>query len=316
MSQKLNLVLALQYCYGKHRAGWNYAINSLRNLHNDNGIFLDAFIEKKFAWGRDPGDINNHPQPYQQPWVGFIHCPPNMPKWFQYYQAPQSVFKTELWQESVKYCQGLFCLSNYHKKWLQEQLKIPIVNLFHPTEIPEIKFSFDKFLSNPRPKIVQVGWWLRKLNSIYYLPVKKVKKAILMPKLSDLAQLFDQEKTIFNLQPDYDSVEIINHLQNYKYDILLSQNLVYLDLYDASATNTIIECIVRHTPVLVNPLPAVKEYLGDDYPFYFNDRQEAAEKAEDFDLVAKTYKYLQKHPIQSKLKLDYFRDSFIEIHES
>jgi hypothetical protein len=311
--KKLNLVLALQYSYGKHRSGWKYALNSLKNLHDNNGILLDGFIEKKFVWGSDPGEFHNHPEPYQQPWLGFIHCPPNMPKWFHYNLAPQSIFKTELWQASYQYCQGLFCLSNYHKRWLQQNLEIPIINLLHPTEVPSIKFSLDKFLSHSQSQIIQIGWWLRKLNSIYYLPVKKIKKAILMPNRLGLKQLFEQEKFIFKLQPDYSSVEIIDYLSDYEYDILLSQNLVYLDLYDASATNTIIECIVRHTPVLVNPLPAVREYLGDDYPFYFMNREEAADKAENLDLIAKTYEYLRTHPIHTKLSGSYFRESLYQI---
>lgn len=304
--QKLNLKPALQYTYGQHRSGWKYALNSLSALHDERGILVDGFIEKKFAWGNDMGDFFNKPQPYQTPWIGFIHCPPKIPKWFRYNLAPQSIFQTRLWQESSKYCKALFCLSEYHRQWLQQRLEIPIFNFFHPTEVPPLKFSFDKFLSNSQPKIVQIGWWLRKLHSIYYLPVHKIQKAILMPNTPGLQQLFQRERNIFHLQPDFDSVETIEYLSNEEYDLLLSQNLVYLDLYDASATNTIIECIVRHTPVLVNPLPAVREYLGENYPLYFRDREEAAKKAENFDLVAQTHQYLQNHPIQNELTSEKF----------
>ena len=48
-------------------------------------------------------------------------------------------------------------------------------------------------------------------------------------------------------------------------------NQPFIDLYDASAVNTIIECIVRNTPIIVNKLPAVVEYLGINYPLYFKD---------------------------------------------
>lgn len=309
--KKVNLTSALKYNYGNHRSGWSYAINSLRDLHNQRGIFVDGFIEKKFNWGTDPGDFRNNPEPYKQPWIGFIHCPPNMPKWFNYELAPQSIFSTQLWQESVKYCQGLFCLSEYHKRWLEKHLNIPIASLIHPTEIPKVKFSMDRFLSNPEPKIVQVGWWLRKLHSIYYLPVNSLRKAILDPGRSGIDKLFEIEKKLFELKPDNQSVELINYLTNFDYDDLLSKNIVYLDLYDASANNSIIECIVRNTPVLVNPLPAVREYLGEEYPFYFCNLKEAAEKASQISLIEETYLYLKNYSFQNKLTSNYFADSLV-----
>jgi hypothetical protein len=304
--KKINLTSALQYNYGNHRSGWSYAINSLRNLHNDRGIFVDGFIEKKFGWGSDPGDLRNNPEPYKQPWIGFIHCPPNMPKWFNYELAPQSIFSTQLWQESIKYCQGLFCLSEYHKRWLEKHLNLPITSLIHPTEIPKVKFSMDRFLSNPDPKIVQVGWWLRKQHSIYYLPVNKFRKAIVHPARTGIDQLFETEKNLFGLQPDYQSVEVIQYLSDFDYDDLLSKNIVYLDLYDASATNTVIECIVRNTPILINPLPAVREYLGEEYPFYFCNRIDAVQKISQISLIEETNLYLKNYPFNKKLESNFF----------
>lgn len=309
--RKINLTSALEFYYGTHRSGIAYALNSLKDLHRDDGILLDGFIEKKFCWGSDPGDFHNNPQPYQEPWIGFIHCPHNSPRWFQYHLTPQSIFKTQMWQDSLKFCQGIFCLSDYHKRWLKKHTDVPVVSLFHPTEVPNLKFSMDKFLSNPEKKIIQVGWWLRKLHSIYYLPVKKIKKAILRPHKYSLDDLFETEKNIFNLHPDYDSVQRIEYIPDAEYDQLLSQNIVYLDLYDSSANNAIIECIVRNTPVLVNPLPAVKEYLGEDYPFYFEDRQEAAQKAEDYDLIEKTFNYLKSSVLKENLTENRFIESLV-----
>ncbi|MGQ9633529.1 MAG: hypothetical protein ACUVXB_04725 [Bryobacteraceae bacterium] len=52
------------------------------------------------------------------------------------------------------------------------------------------------------------------------------------------------------------------------------------------------ECIVRRTPLLVNPLPAVPEYLGADYACYFSTLEEAAIKASDPELVLAAHRYL------------------------
>ena len=95
------------------------------------------------------------------------------------------------------------------------------------------------------------------------------------------------------------------------YDRLLSKNIVFLHLYFAVANNAIIECVARNTPVLVNRLPSVEEYLGTGYPLYFRTLEEAADKAEDTDLVKETHQYLVRMPKQW-LSGDYFRNSLME----
>ena len=65
-----------------------------------------------------------------------------------------------------------------------------------------------------------------------------------------------------SIHDEWKSVEIISTLENEHYDELLSENIVFLKLVDASAVNTIIECIVRCTPILVNRHAAVEEMLG------------------------------------------------------
>ena len=281
-------------------------MNSLKLLHHPEGILVDGFIERKFSWGKNPGEAKNNPSSYQEPWIGFIHVPPLVPKWFNYQQAPQSIFITQLWQESLTHCRGLFCLSDYHKRWLEKRLNVPIVSLFHPTEIPPQKFDVDKFLANKNKKIVQIGWWLRKLNSIYYLQTKKLRKAILMKNETHYQYLIEKERKIFNLQVDENGVELISYLSDGDYDLLLRENIVYLDLYDTSANNVIIECMARHTPILVNPLPAVREYLGEDYPLYFSSGEEARAKVEDWGLIREASEYLQQDWIQKKLMVECF----------
>ena len=66
------------------------------------------------------------------------------------------------------------------------------------------------------------------------------------------------------------SVEVMEHLSDSAYDELLSDIVVFLNLIDASAVNTVIECIVRNTPLIINRLPAIVEILGEDYPLLSN----------------------------------------------
>jgi glycosyltransferase involved in cell wall biosynthesis len=304
---KINLAMALEKNYGRHRSGWAYALQSLKPLHHGDGILVDAFPEHTFD-----RTGNKFQLPRDQPWIGFLHNPPAIPRWFVHHQSPQSLLANEAFQESLESCLGFFCLSEYHKRWLEDHLRVPIVRLFHPTAAAEKQFSIENFLANPDKKIVQIGSWLRKLHSIYFLPVKRLKKAIAHQHVPYIEDLFAAEKKEFQLDPDYGSVEVLRFLSDVQYDDLLSRNIVYLELYDSSANNTVIECIMRNTPILINPLPAVTEYLGEKYPFYFTHRSQAARKAEDAALIEETCRYLQSHPMKNRLTAGYFVKSVAE----
>ena len=97
-----------------------------------------------------------------------------------------------------------------------------------------------------------------------------------------------------------------DYLPNDQYDKIMTESVVFLDLYDAVANNAVVECISRQTPILVNPLDSVVEYLGQDYPFYYYSLDEAAEKLEDDDLIEETSLYLKSR--QSLVCPDKFID--------
>ncbi len=296
--------------FGNHRSGWGYAVTSLAPIDHEDGIYLDTFIERTFVWRT--GQI----VPTLRPWIGFIHVPPNVPDWFQSGQSNDAVFVTDAWKKSYPYCKGLYTLSEYHKKALEKKLDVPINALLHPTEMPDIKWQWEKFEKNSQRKIVQIGWWLRKLHAIFELPKSDYKKVFLrVTKDHYLMKLFATERDIrkadgkFN-ESMYETAETIDYLLDEEYDKLISENIVFADLYDSSANNSIIECIVRNAPLLVNPLEAVVEYLGKDYPFYYTSYEEAVAKACDLDLVHRTHLYLKNHEIKKKLTVEYFLKSF------
>jgi hypothetical protein len=296
-----------------HRSGWGYALDSLDCLHCAEGVFLDGFIEKKFAWGRDPGDKFNELKPYEEPWIGIFHNPPNIPGWFNLgHQAPRDILQMQSWRQSMQCCQGLFTLSTYLKEWLRPQVPVPVCSLLHPTETPKNRFSPRKYSYNKSKQVVQVGWWLRKFSSFYRLQLKRIGKILL--NLGDPWAEAVQRKEVELIGDNVNlrSVEIQSFLCNDEYDELLSKNVVFLDLYDSSANNAIVECIARTTPILVNPLPAVIEYLGRDYPFYFETIEEAAYKAENEALVIAAHEYLKVCPTREKLTREYFLQTFVE----
>ncbi len=187
-----------QVSFRAHRSGWGYALDALTPIHNSRGVLFDGFLEQNFAWRhwmegiRSPdilqkmkseGTFNELATseeqcitPYTRPWVGFLHNPPTMPAWFHYQESPQSIFKKDIWQRSLEACIGLFALSEYHGQWLRKQTGKPVSVLTPPTGNPPLQFDFTRFMANQNKKIVQVGWWLRKLVAIYQLPITRTNR--------------------------------------------------------------------------------------------------------------------------------------------
>ncbi len=328
-----------------HRSGWRYAVNALYPLHNDNGVRFEDFLEDPFAWQhrhcgiRSGADIlqailtqdHNAPLntqetgilPIREPWAGILHNPPHMPAGFHPLETPQVIMGKAVWRESLESCVGLFALSEYCAQWLREATGKPVSALIHPTEIPDTLFDFDAFLDNGSKKIVQVGWWLRRLSAIYALPVA-ADNALGFGKLRLVPQFIPQaDQYLKNMiasetseqaagtQAARDNTGECHHLQNTEYDLLLSRNIVFIQLYDASANNTVIECIARGTPVLVNPLPAVREYLGQDYPLYYDTLQQAADKVLDVQRLRAAHQHLLDNPRRQLLGGDAFRQQMV-----
>lgn len=339
---RLNLVETVVIT--SHRGGWAYAMEALRPLHNRGGVLFDGFIENNFAWrqrvetprpahvlermrleGMFEGLATAEEQgiiPYRRPWVGVVHNPPGMPAWFHPREAPQAIFARPVWQASLPHCVGLFSLSEHHARWLREQTGKPVSALIHPTEIPTVRFDMRRFRDNPHKRIVQIGWWLRRLNAIYALPIAHdnplgYEKVRLVPRFfanaDDYLQgLLRRERAAegLALDPHYaENTRDVQHLPNADYDQLLAENIAFVELYDANANNAVIECIARGTPLLVNPLPAVVEYLGENYPLYFTTLDEAAAKAQDVALLDAAHRYLLTCETRGKLSGEYFRAS-------
>ena len=110
------------------------------------------------------------------------------------------------------------------------------------------------------------------------------------------------------LKRNYEKVKILENVSNLEFDLLLSQNIVFLELIDCSASNTVIECLIRNTPLLINSHPAIIELFGINYPFYYKTYEEANKKSDDIDLIYKTHIYLKKIP-KTILNIKYFIDS-------
>ena len=100
------------------------------------------------------------------------------------------------------------------------------------------------------------------------------------------------------------SVNIIQHMDNNSYDNLLINNIVFINLVDASAVNTLVECIVRNTPIVINKIPAVVELLGKNYPLYYEKITDVYNLINQKN-IKNAYTYLSKLP-KTKFNITYF----------
>lgn len=363
---------------GVHRSGWQYVYNNIIKYHNSNSsTLLDLYIDKTFHWNLDVNKLLGI-VPYKKNWMGFIHH--TFDTSFSDYNCIKLLELPEF-IESLKYCKGLFVLSNYLKLQLESRIElqsIPIINLVHPTFTNVPLFKLDNLIANPDKKIIYIGGWLRNTFTFYNINFPKnltikygyllgdntskfyntltnitFKSVILRGKhsnnyypssdfLSDLHDILIKNKNIpftnipnisFDIKPSdnitnnwnkffyqhvsciLSNVDYIDHVNNIEYDKLLSENIVFIHLVDASAVNTVIECIVRNTPIIINKHPAIVELLGTKYPLYFTSSDYISINNEihklllDTNNIKSATKYLSKLD-KSIYDIDYFITTF------
>lgn len=98
------------------------------------------------------------------------------------------------------------------------------------------------------------------------------------------------------------------------YDVLLSENIVFVELLSAVANNTVVECIARNTPIVVNRHPGPMSYLGPDYPLYYDDLREVPDLLTEDRIMAAHYHLarLDKWWIRGPLFAEHLRNACVQ----
>jgi hypothetical protein len=308
-----------QFSFSHHRSGWKYVLKILSFEHRNNATKFDGFLDSTFGNLREQ-NIKLRNIPYREDWIGIFHNPPCTPSFFVDGASPTSMIFSKAFQDSIPTCKGLYTLSEYHANLIRILIpNISVEVMYLPTENPIKIFNFDNFIKEPNKKLVNIGWWLRKLTSIYRIKVDEniYQKLRLLPSstnqsTSTIDRIIEIEKNCFTpvSTKEFQSVINMKYLLVKDYDNLLTNSIVFVDMYDTSANNAVVECIVRATPILINRLPALVEYLGSDYPFYFDTLEEASKKLENNDLIQETHKYLLSLPWKEHFTSEYFLNTF------
>lgn len=335
----INLTYIDQNDYvGYHRSGWQYVLENMytRGLNNEfdpTVKLFDAYIDRTFMWNNKYNKICDI-IPYKKPWVGVIHhtfC--KKVKWNAY-----CLFENHEFKESLKICKGLIVLSNYLKEEIvsKTSCNVPIYVILHPTDLIVPKWKG----VNGKINLVHIGAWMRNIPYFYELNSPIQKYALkwkgmwnLFPTKGnndeedakicrdasfcrDTSFCRDKKKTKYVRRLSngkINSVILIENTRNDEYDKLLQDNVVFLNLFDASAVNTIIECMARNTPIIINRLPAIEEMLGKNYPLFYKTKEEA-ESLITYENFIKANNYLgqlDKSKIDINLFLQKLQDVLI-----
>jgi hypothetical protein len=280
----------------QHRGGWKCVLDNLisDNFYNqESEYYFFDMIEQYFLFKTDYVCKNK--------WCGIIHCTPKTPRYLDVVNI-NNLFVNKNFIESLKHCFLIITLSEYITIFLQNKfntlgLKIEVYTIKHPVVSENIPlFNFNMYEKNKHKYVIQIGQQLRQLTSIYLLNNSTHSRLWLTGdkntdnsenKLNKECKFLHIDKKLLN-----NNVKMLYTKTFEEYDKLLSKNIVFIHLFDAAANNTVLECIIRNTPIIVNKIQGVVDYLGEDYPLYFNNLEEVDSILKNNDLLRRSHEYL------------------------
>ena len=232
----------------EHREGWAYVQRIIaEELCCSDGIaFVSSIEERLYNEG-----------PITEPWVGVVHQVPHHN--LKRYPDMARLLQRDDWRVSLPHCLGLWTLCDYLRLFLERaELDVPIGVLPYVTPLDRPNFQWSKFQAGPR-RVLHVGQYLRNFQTFYDLNLPGWEKLLLMPP----KWMLRSEGLMVN-----ESVKSLDRVDDDTYDTLLTECVVALDMRDAGGTTAVVECMARATPICINNVGAVSEYLGIDYPLY------------------------------------------------
>jgi hypothetical protein len=300
--------LAAKGAAGDRRPRWATALRALEPLHGDGGVLFDECVDATFGW---PDPLRIVRQVHETPWVGCVHAPPEPPEHlppFARHGLP-ALWATPALQRSLEHCKGLFTFTERAADWLRRRTDIPVSVVPRPFDPPITRFDLDRFSAGPERQLVQIGWWMTRVNAICDLPLA-ADNPVLMRKVRatpaahhrmavGLARA-ERERTGWGSMAAILATTDAGPLAPAECARVLERAVVFADLYDANGDPVLAECIASATPILVNRHPAVVEHLGDDYPLYFESPEDAAAKGTDLDAIGSAHHHLRGDDVRQR----------------
>lgn len=236
-----------------HRSGWNYVINHLREVfHNEKGLLFYDWADGEFRrkevinqnWGGILHNVINYPQEY------FVRKDINI-------FCLKDLVEKDFFLKSLENCKILLTTSPTTSNFLKSK-GIRSEYVYHPC--PKTN-DWEKFNGT----IVTIGQWMRNIEAISKVKTNFNKIIVKVP--------WNEPYKNIKIKPD---VKIINYISNNNFDKLIRKSVVFLNMYDAAACNTLLECIMGNVPIIINRLNGIEDYIGKDYPLFYNSIQEVS----------------------------------------
>ena len=272
----------------------DYMDNKL--ISNKNIIFV-TFCEMYFYKGG---------KSLKQDWVGIIHDPEDT----QLYYIDRSIINNDNFKQSLPYCKGLFCMSHSLEKWIIKEIKpnFFVDVLYHPISNKNlIEFQIEEYKKNKC--IIQIGNWLRKTYSIFKINTN-INKEILPWNKRTQKELnyFLKKETTRLTKLEEASVIKCSHICDNGYNKIFNNKIIFLNLYSSTANNVIMECIKANNPIIINRLEPIEEYLGKEYPLFYDNLTDVSTILENDELILKAFNYL-KNMDKNKFSMQMMIDS-------
>jgi len=302
----------------EHRGGWKTVLQEL--IHAD---FYNKNAKTKIEFF-DIVDFNVNKIKHNRhmKWAGIFHLTPKTPPHLDSLNI-QTFFQDQKFILSLNNCVFLISFSKYLTDFINKKIeesgiekKPRVYTLKHPIKTNDVPcFHWDSYKKNTEKKLIQIGQQLRKITSIYTVKVPSLFQRMWltgiknMERCKDMLEREAQALGIMNM--DTNRVKMYYTESFEEYDDLLSKNIVFVELYDAAANNTVLECIVRNTPIIINKVGGVPEYLGDDYPLYFTDPNQIHLLLTD-EKLKEGHEYLKRRN-KEDIRMDTFKRNLFSI---
>lgn len=266
--------------WNHHFFGWTKIVNFLNESiksYEKSPTYLDVAFEKHWIYDKNM-DVINHCK--SNPWIAFVHHPHNQRE--NHLTMSYNLKHNKFFKDSIKNLKGIFTVcetqaSDYRK--LPELQNIPISTILHPGPPNMKQFSVENF----NDTIVTMGQHMRNNQILNNFDTGNIKK------------------------------KFLKGVSNEEYENALSESAVFQNYVNCTASNVICECIASCTPIVVNKLPAIVEYLGEDYPLYYDSLQEAEDKIKNLNiLIGQANQYLIELNKRRPLTLDKFVDDIFQ----
>lgn len=282
-----------------HYYGWGSIVNDLSQAvkFDNSGIILHTFADCIF-W---PDKKRTLPK---EPWIGFVHSAVGgQPGREQKYSIDNLLTHPSFVSARDK-CKALIVLTDHTRNYLRKQVNIPVLKVTHPKFYAGKMFDIDRYMSSP--KLRHSGFELRDVARFFTTYTSIPKEMYIGQQYNH--DLVKRELLHHGVTPNTCLVNIIyKFLNNQQYSEQLISTIGFSCYYDCAASNAILEHIMSHSPLVVNRIPPIVEYLGEDYPMYYeNISHNLDQYLLDKSFVQQTSDYLKQRSQRKEFTIDHF----------